>query len=656
MAPRTRRTSSSNAALNQPIPSPHQSPRNMVDQISSVLNDVDQEVSDPESNDDEEAKHGGTNTSISSDASQASNKSIDATQNLIGNQRPLVNRGSSGIGPKSLPYMTYELKSADNYEDWRRALEAYSLANNSWELIFLSYGESLKHMIHTYSTYRTIQDISQAHMEWCGKLFGVMYQSVMKLTGDVLLGELRGLQTARTNNVLKDPHHLLQYISNRYEKLSCFSRANDFMKVFSMTYDPSSNPAELREKLLRKILRFQSEDNTISEEMKMTIIYNTIPSHIQPLIRGYIPNKIKVTFDDVYSALKVMYDEKKSKIQPSKEKEKDKDNLTNKERRVLSILRSKGIGETPRPQEKRKLHCWYCDARDHVKFTCPKVNEDKKKGIDVKINPFKPKDFSGKERKQVMAALKRKQEEKSDDEDSEPGDKKVRFNMCVLNLENLETNGEIAGFIGQIIDNRILNSRKLHLDSGAFMHITSDRTILINIRKLDNPIPLTGAFGQSVTYVREVGDIVLSMGIKFREVGIVQNAHMTLISEARIQQAGYGINKPPGKAIAQIYMEDIVNGKYIKKTLMEFEKDKITDLWSFTMQEGHESPQERYLEQSGMVRFRPKSRPQEEEEKADERAQQPQRRIPKKGVQQKGGSVGTIQPSPALPKNKRKRK
>ena len=60
----------------------------------------------------------------------------------------------------------------------------------------------------------------------------------------------------RTADVLADSNHLLHCISDRYEQLSCFSRANDFIKVFSMVYDPNQNPAGLREKLLAKIMRF----------------------------------------------------------------------------------------------------------------------------------------------------------------------------------------------------------------------------------------------------------------------------------------------------------------------------------------------------------------------------------------------------------------
>ena len=166
-----------------------------------------------------------------------------------------------------------------------------------------------------------------------------------------------------------------------------------------------------------------------------------------------------------------------------------------------------------------------------------------------------------------------------------------------------------------------------------------------------------------------MGDIVLNMGVKFREVGIVPNAHMTLISEARIQQAGYGINKPPGKQTAQIYIEGEKNGKYQKTIIMEFTKDKSTDLWVFNMTEAHQSPQERYLEQSGMIRFKPKSRTivedEEEEKKEQDDTSSTRRHIPRKQAQQKGGSTLTVQKSTALaplpqssllPKNKRKRK
>ena len=578
----------------------------------------------------------------------------------------IVSKGSSGIAPRSLPLMTYELRSADNYEEWRKSLEAYGLANNSWTLIFEPYDESLKQIFATYSSYRTIEDIKQAHKEWCGKLFGIMYQSVMKLTGDVLLGELRALQHSRTTDVFSDPYHLKQYISNRYEKLSSFSRINDFMKVFSMTYDPNQNPAELREKLLAKIIRFQNGDqNRISEDIKLTIIYNTIPSNLQPLIRGYIPDKINITFDDIYNALKTMYDERKSKSNPKKEST----DLSAKERKVLSLLRN------PSEQDKkRKFHCWYCDSREHSKFLCPKVNEDRKKGKDVSVNPFKPKDLNGREKKKphVMSVAKqqRQTEVSSDEEEKSDG---FRYEMCIISLEKLETHEVSPGFVGQIIDHRILNSKKLHLDSGAFMHITSDRTILINIRKLDKPIPLTGAFGQQVTYVKEVGDIVLNMGVRFREVGIVPNAHMTLISEARIQEAGYGINKPPGKAVAQIYQELVVDNKFSKKIIMEFAKDRLTDLWTFTMEEGNQTPQERFLEKSGMVRFKPKKKVQFEDDVKEDSQEKEQgtqkqseaKKIPKKGVSQKGGSANLAQLSAAplsitleetLPKNKRKRK
>lgn len=612
----------------------------------------------PDKGTEDDSKEGEDSDNDSSIDSKDSDEPTDPTQPLFANQKALVNRGSSGIGPKSLPLMTYELRSADNYEDWRKALEAYSLSNNSWTLIFEPHADSLHNMMRKYSSYRTMEDITQAHDEWCGKLFGVMYQSVMKLTGDVLLGELRALQPRRSVDVLADPHHLLQCISDRYEQLSCFSLANDFIKVFSMHWNINQNPAELREKLLAKIIRFQNGDtNKISEGVKMMIIYNTIPSDIQPLIRGYIPNKALATFDDVYNALKIMYDEKKSKGQSTKHNhgETERQNhgdLTKKEKRVLSLLRGREETSTPRPNDKRKLHCWYCDGRDHTKFTCPKVNEDKKKGIDVKANPFKPAHLLGKQDKRVMAVMKQQQDD-SEEEDYEPG-KRVRFNMCILSLDKLQTSDPTPGFIGQIIDNRILNSRRLHLDSGAFMHITSDRTILINIRKLDVPIPLTGAFGQQIIYVREVGDIVLSIGVKFREVGIVPNAHMTLISEARIQQAGYGINKPPGKAIAKIYIEEVVNDKLIKKTIMEFEKDKSTDLWTYSMEDGQESPQERYLEKSGMVRFRSKPSIAGEEDKKEE-ANRTSKRIQKKGVLKKGGSIASIQQSLALPQNKRKR-
>ena len=319
----------------------------------------------------------------------------------------LISRGSSGIVPKSLPLLTYELSDADHYEDWRKALEAYSLANNSWRLIFEPHEKSLNHMIKKYSNYRTSEDIRLAHDEWCGKLFGVMYQSVMKLTGDVLLGELRSMQSSRATDILADPHHLLQYISNRYEKLSCFSRANEFMEVFSMTYSSNQNPAELRERLLTKIIRFENGKNVISEDIKMTIIYNTIPSSIQPLIRGYIPHKANVTFDDVYHALKIMYDEKKSKQQKENEEEEDEE-LSREEKKMLALLRnSHGT--------KRKRHCWYCNEEGHVKFTCPKVNEDKKKGINVKINPYKPEENQEEENIQSLS----EDSDNNNDEDSE---------------------------------------------------------------------------------------------------------------------------------------------------------------------------------------------------------------------------------------------
>ena len=579
---------------------------------------------------------------------------------LAHNQKSLVSKGSSGIGPKSLPQMTYELRSADNYEDWKNALEAYSLANNSFQLVFQSYEESLKWMINKYSSYRSIEDIHQAHEEWCGKLFGIMYQSVMKLTGNVLLKELGGLQASRTADVLSDPNHLLLYISNRYEKLSSFSRANEFMKVFSMVYDPNTNPAELREKLLTKIIRFQNGNkNKICEEMMMTIIYNTIPSSIQPLIRGYIPNKAVVTFDDVYNALKVMYDEKKSKQHAPR---KDMMEITNKEKRVLALLRQKKQGD----KQQLQLHCWYCDSREHRKLQCPKATKDKADGININVNPFKPKDYNQKLKERKLLALKRKQEETSDEEEEQvKPTQRVRFNMCIINLRSLSIEEVYAGSINQVIDSRILNSRKLHLDSGAFMHITGDRAILVNIRKLDNPIPLTGAFGQSITYVKEVGDIVLNMGVKFREVGIVPNAHMTLISESRIQQAGYGINKPPGSPIAQIYQESIKDNKKIKTIIVEFTKDRSTDMWVLNMTNAHETPQERFLDQSGMIRFKPKSRAVVEEEGEEEKEEpsnpsnpsnpKTKKVIPKK-VQQKGGSTNAATLSTELPKNKRKRK
>ena len=183
----------------------------------------------------------------------------------------MVNKGSSGIAPKQLPILSYELKNADDFEEWQKALEAYSLANNSWALIFEPYERSLEEMIMSFGSYRTREDICQAHREWCGKLFGVMYQSVMKLTGNVLLGEIRERQALREVDVLHDPHHLLGYISEKYEAVSSFSRSNDLLKVFSMVYDPSQNPAELRERLLTKIIRYQDGDrNRISEDMKKT--------------------------------------------------------------------------------------------------------------------------------------------------------------------------------------------------------------------------------------------------------------------------------------------------------------------------------------------------------------------------------------------------
>ena len=609
------------------------------------------------------------NSSISTSLS-----SISTPQTSPGSQGPsmtgpirLVSKGSSGIGPKTLPPMTYELRSADNYEEWRKALEAYSLAHNSWILVFEPHNDSLNQMMRKYSSWRTSEDIILAHDEWCGKLFGIMYQSVMKLTGDVLLGELRSLQSTRTTDILADPNHLLRYISIRYEKLSCFSRANEFMKVFSMTYDPNQNPAEIRERLLTKIIRFQNGDaNKISEEMKMTIIYNTIPSNLQPLIRGYISNKTVVTFDDVYNALKLMYDEKKSKGQTTKQ---DQGDLTRKEKRVLALMRNNTSATSKEKNDQRnkpKVHCWYCDSREHWKSKCPKVNEDRKKGLDVKLNPFKPKDVVTRREKQrlIMAIKNQKEEADGSDEDGdtsgENSTKRIRFNMCILNLESLQIteSGSNAQFVAQIIDHRILNSRRLHLDSGAFMHITSDRTILVNIRKLAEPIPLTGAFGQGITYVKEVGDLVLNLGVRFREVGIVPNAHMTLISEARIQEAGYGINKPPGKPIAQIYSEEMKDNKVTKKIIMQFEKDRVTDLWAFTMQDGHQTPQERYLEQSGMVRFKPKGRIESEEEKKESEQDKRPTKIPKRAVQQKGGPVGILKSSESsavLPKNRRKR-
>jgi hypothetical protein len=66
----------------------------------------------------------------------------------------LVSRGSSGIIPKNLPLLTFELSDADHYEDWRKALEVYSLANNSWILIFKPHEKSLNHMIKKHSNYR----------------------------------------------------------------------------------------------------------------------------------------------------------------------------------------------------------------------------------------------------------------------------------------------------------------------------------------------------------------------------------------------------------------------------------------------------------------------------------------------------------------------
>ena len=589
-------------------------------------------------------------------------KEVDLTTDLT-SKPMLVSKGSGGIGPKSLPAIEYKLKSADDYEDWRRALEAYGLANNSWQLIFLPHTESLKYLVNKYSSLRTVQDITLAHDEWCGKLFGVMYQSVMKLTGDVLLGELRELQSTRAVDTLADPNHLLTHISDRYENLSCFSKANDFVKAFAMVYDVNQNPAELRERLLSKILRFEGgETNVISERMKMTIIYNTIPSSVQPLIRGYVPNKAKITFDDVYNALKVMYDERKSKTK----RNSDIVEISKKERKVLALWRQQNNGK-----HEQNVLCWYCGDKTHRRTHCPKLRKDKQAGLDTSVNPFKPKDsgYNAKPTKHALAlksALKRKQEAETDSEDETPT-QKVRFNMCIINLQSLSQEEDSVGHINQVIISRTISTRTLHLDSGAFMHITCDRTILVNIRRLKEPIPLTGAFGQSITYVKEVGDIVLNMGVKFREVGIVPNAHMTLISEARIQEAGYGINKPPGKAVAQIYQEQFDRNRPVKKTIMEFTKDRATDMWTFNMADADEPPQERYLEKSGMVRFRTKSTPPVEEEKSPEEAEsqaapqaQSSRRIQKKGeVQQKGGRINLAQISAALeeslPKNKRKR-
>ena len=97
---------------------------------------------------------------------------------------------------------------------------------------------------------------------------------------------------------------------------------------------------------------------------------------------------------------------------------------------------------------------------------------------------------------------------------------------------------------------------------------------------------------------------------------------------------------------------------------MEFMKDRSTDLWVFNMTEAHESPQERYLEESGMVRFKSRSRPDDEEEKKEPEMGPRPKKIPKTAVQKQGGTtnLASILPSSpsttfsALPKNKRKSK
>jgi hypothetical protein len=160
-----------------------------------------------------------------------------------------------------------------------------------------------------------------------------------------------------------------------------------------------------------------------------------------------------------------------------------------------------------------------------MKF-CPNKQELKKKGVDFKNPPYKPKD---------------KTPVKEEDPSAFEGD----ILACM--------------FVGEISDQRFVDPRVAHLDSCASTHGTSSKTILSKLEKVPNPYPVIGALGGKAEKIEEVGRISMGSGQSLGNVAYIKGLQMTLVSEPRLMDSTqHGVIIVKDKDNAKIYLPNDV--------------------------------------------------------------------------------------------------
>jgi len=346
----------------------------------------------------------------------------------------------------------------------------------------------------------------------------------------------------------------------RQQRYTAHDKANLVRQLLELKYPVGSDPTIFRRRFAALVKNLRNAEITLHEDILMSVWFSALPKELS-VLKQALGAKENLKWTDIYDTLIQEYSSRGAT------KSRDRSEKPYRDQKELAAA----------AQERKQ--------RRDTKRQRPQFGSKPDKGCQHCGKPGHNEDKCWKKYPNLRRDKKPKPSQSNNDSETEYGMPFMDSTILDQLLQDIKTESSIPpnehALFTPVSDN--MSSSYFIFDSAATTHVTPSRRLLTEITNVPEVSMGTAIRGQG-TVIRQRGEIRLDKKHVLKEVAYVSNASANLISEGRLCDAGFEIQKD--KNSIYVYKRIKSEGKedVIKTILTGYRWNR---LWIYSTKDGN---------------------------------------------------------------------